>query len=54
MSRNKMYDEILVNLKNDFATVDFANYGLSDNEKIYTNICDEIWRLKWILKLDIR
>ena len=34
MSRNKMYDEILTNLKNEFATVDFATYGLSDNEKI--------------------
>jgi hypothetical protein len=46
MSRNKMYDEILVNLKNEFATVDFATYGLSDNEKIYKNICDLLDRMQ--------
>jgi hypothetical protein len=41
-----MYDEILVNLKNEFATVDFATYGLSDNEKIYKNICDLLDRMQ--------
>jgi hypothetical protein len=46
MSRNKMYDEILTNLKNEFATVDFATYGLSDNEKIYKNICDLLNRMQ--------
>jgi len=46
MSRNKMYDEILVNLKNEFATVDFETYGLSDNEKIYKNICDLLDRMQ--------
>jgi hypothetical protein len=46
MSRNKMYDEILTNLKNEFATVDFATYGLSDNEKIYKNICDLLDRMQ--------
>ncbi len=41
-----MYDEILVNLKNEFATVDFATYCLSDNEKIYKNICDLLDRMQ--------
>lgn len=41
-----MYDEILTNLKNEFATVDFATYGLSDNEKIYKNICDLLDRMQ--------
>ncbi len=46
MSRNKMYDEILINLKNDFKAVDFAAYGLSDNDKIYKNICDLLDRMQ--------
>jgi hypothetical protein len=46
MSRNKMYDEILASIKEDFKAFDFTKYGLSDNIKIYKNISDLLDRMQ--------
>jgi len=51
MSRNKMYDEILASIKEDFKAFDFTKYGLSDNNKIYKNISDLLDRMQAVMKL---